>query len=148
MRFPPRLGHLATRRVVIAKLWPTYAEAHGIDEAEAVERLERALAGRLWEDLLEATWTALLEQNKKRRKPLEEDALLEKVAEALKDRPFRPGRIPKPSLTLSAFLILLDLEAGTMSDAARRALETSEGKRRTALGLADAGRFLADELTR
>jgi hypothetical protein len=148
MRFPPRLGHLATRRVVAAKLWPTFAEMHDIDEQEALQRLERALAGRLWEDLLEATWSALLEKNKNRKKRLDEDALLEKVAGALKERPFRAGRVAKPTPALSAFLVLADLEAGTLSDAARRALETPAGRQRTTEGLAEAGRFLADELTR
>src|SRR5215211_5820145 len=138
MRFPPRLGHLATRRVVTAKLWPTYAEMHGIDEPEALERLERAMAGRLWEDLLDATWAALLDKNKSKKKRLDEDALLEKLAGALKDRPFRPGRIAKPNPAMSAFLLLADLEVGTASDAARRVLETAEGRQRTAEGLAEA----------
>ena len=144
MRFPPRLGHLATRKVVVAKLWPTYAEVHGIDEAEARERLERALAGRLWEDLLEATWTAL--QGKKKR--LDEAGLLEKIAKSLQERPHRPGRMIKPTPAMSAFLLLVDIEAGTASDSVRRVLETPEGRQRAADGLAEAGRFLADEITR
>ncbi|NPC86378.1 hypothetical protein HPC49_50355, partial [Pyxidicoccus fallax] len=48
----------------------------------------------------------------------------------------------------SAFLILVDLEVGTVSDAARRVMETDEGRRRGEEGLAEAGRFLAAELTR
>ena len=144
MRFPPRLGHLATRKVVVAKLWPTYGEVHGIDEEEARERLERALAGRFWEELLEATWTAL--QGKKKR--LDDAGLLEKVAKTLQERPYRPGRTIKPTPAVSAFLLLLDVEAGTASDSVRRVLETPEGKQRSADGLAEAGRFLADELTR
>jgi hypothetical protein len=144
MRFPPLFGLLATRRVVIAKLWPTYAEAHGIDEAEALQRLERALAGHLWEDLLEATWTAL--QGKKKR--LDDAGLLEKIAKTLQERPYRPGRTIKPIPAMSAFLLLLDMEAGTASDSARRVLETPEGRQRAAGGLAEAGSFLAGELTR
>lgn len=144
MRYPPRLGHLATRRVVTAKLGPTYAAAHGIDDDEARQRLERALAGRLWEDLLEATWSALLGSKKR----LDESGLLEKVAGSLEERPYRPGRVVKQTPELSAFLILADLEAGTASDAARRVMETKEGQERAAAGLAEAGRILAAELTR
>jgi hypothetical protein len=144
MSFPPRLGHLATRRVVVAKLWPTYCEVHAVDEAEARERLERGLAGRLWEDLLDATWTAL--QGKKKR--LDDAGLLEKVAKTLQERPYRPGRMTQLNPAMSAFLLLVDVEAGTVGDAARRMLETPDGKQRAADGLAEAGRFLADELTR
>ena len=73
MRFPPRLAHLATRQVVVAKLTPTYARAHQLDEDEARLRLEAALKGPLLEDLLEATWRALLGGTKR----LSEDGLLE-----------------------------------------------------------------------
>ncbi|MGA9525402.1 MAG: hypothetical protein WBV82_28340 [Myxococcaceae bacterium] len=144
MRYPPRLGHLATRKVVVAKLWPTYAESHRVDEQEAIIRLERAVSGQLWDDLLETTWQALVGSTKR----LDEEGLLEKVAGALKDRPLRPGRVAKVDPDLSAFLVLADLEAGTAGDAARRVMESEEGRRRGAAGLAAAGRFLAAELTR
>ena len=52
MRYPPRLAHLATRAVVVAKLAPTYAAAHSIDDEEARVRLEASLSGSLLEDLL------------------------------------------------------------------------------------------------
>ncbi|MFT3839360.1 MAG: hypothetical protein QM723_20420 [Myxococcaceae bacterium] len=48
----------------------------------------------------------------------------------------------------SAFLVLIDLDAGLASDSARRILESEEGKRRLADGVAEAGRFLATELLR
>src|SRR4051812_32184839 len=89
-RAPPRLGHLATRAVVVAKLTPTFAKAHEIDEDEGRERLERAVHGPLWERLLDSTWAALFEG---RTRAIDDDALLEKVAGSLKDRPLRPGRI-------------------------------------------------------
>ena len=144
MRFPPRLGHLANRPVVIAKLWPTYAELHRVDEEEAMQRLTRALQGPLWEDLLASAWTAMLGNTKR----LDEADLLEKVARNLKDRPQRQGRVWKQTPALSAFLVSADLEAGTASDAARRVLETPEGKKKVDEGLAEAGRLLAEELTR
>ncbi len=59
MAFPPRLAHLATRPVVVAKLIPTYARAHNIDEDEASQRLSSALQGRLLPWLLEEAWTAM-----------------------------------------------------------------------------------------
>jgi len=144
MNHPPRLGHLATRAVIAARLGPTYAKAHAVDEDEAREQMERALQGALWERLLDATWAAMLGGTKR----LTEDGLLEKVAATLKDRPLRPGRAAPPGPAWSAFLVLADLEAGTASDAARRVLESPEGQRRAEEGLAEAGRFLAAELTR
>jgi hypothetical protein len=144
MNHPPRLGHLATRGVLAARLATTYAKAHNVDEEEAREQLERALRGSLWERLLDETWKAMLGGTKR----LSEDALLEKVAGTLKDRPLRPGREATVSPSWSAFLVLADLEAGTASDAARRVLESAEGQKRAAEGLAEVGRFLAAELAR
>lgn len=144
MSYPPRLAHLATRAVVVAKLMPTYARAHNIDEEEASQRLSTALAGRLLTALLDATWTAMRGTAKR----LTDDGLLEKVATTLGDRPLRPGRAAPSNPAWSAFLILLDLEVGTASDAARRVMETDEGRRRGDEGMAEVGRFLAAELTR
>jgi hypothetical protein len=144
MNHPSRLGHLVTRAVAAAKLRPTYAENHHIDEDEAQDRLERALRGHLWEVLLDATWAAL---NEKKR-PQDEAAVLERVAEKLKDRPLKPGRPWKMTPPASAFMVLIDLEAGVASDAARKVLESAEGERMTTAGIAEAGRQLAHELTR
>ncbi|WP_342375986.1 hypothetical protein NVS55_32595 [Myxococcus stipitatus] len=144
MSYPPRLSHLATRAVVVAKLVPTYAQAHRLDEEEAAQRLSSALSGKLLPALLEAAWTAM--QGKTKR--LNEDGLLEKVATTLSERPLRPGRVAPMTPSWSAFLVLTDLEAGTASDAARRVMESEEGRRRGNEGLAEAGRFLAAELTR
>ena len=144
MNHPPRLAHLATRAVLAAKLAPTYATAHNVDDDEAREQLERALRGSLWERLLDATWEAMLGDTKR----LSDEALVEKVAGTLKDRPLKPGRPAALSPAWSAFLVLADLEAGTASDAARRVLESAEGQRKAAEGLAEVGRFLAKELTR
>jgi hypothetical protein len=144
MRYPPRLAHLATRAVVVAKLVPTYAAAHSVDDEEARSRLDASLSGSLLEDLLAASWEALLGGAKR----LTEDGLLEKVAKSLQDRPLRPGRKVEPTTGWSAFLVLADLEAGTASEAARRLLETDAGQLRARAGLAEVGGFLARELTR
>jgi hypothetical protein len=142
--FPPRLSHLATRSVVVAKLAPTYAKAHGLDDEEAHTRVEAGLKGPLLERLLDAAWEAM----KGKTKRLDEQGLLEKVATTLADRPQRPGRTAQLSPAWSAFLILLDLEGGTATDSARKALETDAGRRMAQEGMAEAGRFLAAELTR
>jgi len=144
MAYPPRLGHLATRAVLVARLAPTYASAHRLDDDEARERLERALSGPLAEQLLDATWAALAGTSKK----LAADGLLEKVAGSLKDRPLRPGRVAPLSAAWSAFLVLADLEAGTATEAARRVMESEDGRRMAAAGIAEAGAYLAKELTR
>lgn len=144
MRYPPRLAHLATRSVVVAKLAPTYAAAHHIEDEEAVSRLSASLGGPLLDDLLAAAWAELT--GGKRR--LDDEGLLEKVAGALKDRPQRPGRTVGATPGWSAFLVLADVRAGTASDAAQRIFESPEGKARVEQGLAEVGRFLATELTR
>lgn len=144
MRYPPRLAHLATRAVVVAKLLPTYASAHSIDDEEARVRLEAALSGTLLEELLANTWTALQGGTKR----LTEDGLLEKVAKSLQDRPLRPGRAVEPTTGWSAFLVLADLSAGTASESARRLMETDAGQGRARAGLSEVGAFLARELTR
>ncbi|XXF76851.1 hypothetical protein P2318_27910 [Myxococcaceae bacterium GXIMD 01537] len=142
--YPPRLGHLATRAVVVAKLAPSFARAHHIDEEEAAQRLSTALSGPLLPRLLECAWEAM----KGGTKRLKEEGLLEKVATTLRERPMRPGRLAPEGPAWSAFLVVADLAAGTASDAARRVMESDEGQRRAQEGLAEAGRFLAAELTR
>ncbi len=144
MRYPARLAHLATRAVVVAKLLPTYAAAHSIDDEEARLRLESALSGTLLEELLAASWSALVGGAKR----LTDDGLLEKVAKSLQDRPLRPGRRVEPSAGWSAFLVLADLSAGTASESARRLMETDAGRTRASAGLSEVGAFLARELTR
>ncbi|RKH65166.1 hypothetical protein [Corallococcus aberystwythensis] len=144
MPYPPRLAHLATKAVVVAKLGPTYAEAHHVDSEEAAQRLSTALSGPLLASLLDATWTQMLGGTKR----LKEEGLLEKVAATLSDRPQRPGKVATVTAGWSAFLILVDLEVGTASDAARRVMESDEGRKRAAAGLKEVAAFLAQELTR
>ncbi len=131
---------------MVSKLAPTYAQTHEIDVDEAVERVDRALErdGQLRDQLLTACWDEL--QAKKRR--FDEAALLEKIAQLLKDRPQRPGKVAPMTAGWSALLVLIDLDAGLASDSARRILESDEGKKRLADGVTEAGKFLAAELLR
>ena len=144
MRYPPRLAHLATRAVVVAKLAPTYAEANSIEDEDGISRLDRALQSPLLDELLAATWNALLGMSDN----LEEEKLVQKVASGLKNRPQRPGKIAPLTAGWSAFLVLADVRAGIASDAAQRLLETEEGARRASAGLKEVGQFLAGELVR
>ncbi len=144
MRYPARLAHLATRAVVVAKLSPSYAAAHSLDDEEARTRLQAALSSSLLEDLLASTWSALVAGTKR----LSEDGLLEKVAKSLQDRPLRPGRTVEATPGWSAFLVLADLSAGTASESARRLMESDAGRARASAGLAEVGAYLARELTR
>ena len=144
MKFPPRLAHLATRAVVVAKLMPTYAEAHSIEEEEASQRLDVSLKSPLLEELLGAAWASL----KGSVKRLDDDGLLEKVARSLADRPLRPGKVAALTPAWSAFLVLADLHAGTASDSARKVMESDAGRKMARAGLESAGAHLAAELTR
>jgi hypothetical protein len=144
MSHPARFAHLATRAVVVAKLMPTYALAHEIDEEEAAQRLDAALAGALLPSLLSSAWSSIKGSTKR----LDEAGLLEKVAGTLRDRPLRPGRTATLNPAWSAFLVLADLHAGTASDAARKVLETEQGQKLVDAGLAEVGRYLGAELTR
>ena len=144
MSYPPRLGHLITRAVMAARFRPTFAASHEIDEDEAQDRLERALRGGLWELLLESTWFALTDK----KRQVDTDDVLNRIAKTLKDRPLRPGRVATLNPEFSAFLVVIDLEAGTASDAARKVLDSPQGEQMKKLGLAHAGRFLANELVK
>jgi hypothetical protein len=142
MRYPPRLSHLATRAVVVARLFSTYADAHDLDDEEARSRLTEALSGDFLEQVLASTWEAIRAKSPR----LSEAELLDKIAQNLSARPLRPGRRAQVTPAWSAFFILADLRVGTATEAARRALETDQGRQMSAAGLVEVGQHLAAEL--
>jgi hypothetical protein len=144
MRYPTRLPHLLTDAVLIARLAPSYEKAHNVDLEEAQLCLGTALRTELRDDLLEATWNAVRDRTPR----FKEETSLDKIATSIGDRPQRPGRVQPTDARWSAFWILVDLRAGTASDAARHALESEAGQAKVREGLAEAGRFLASELAR
>jgi hypothetical protein len=144
MRFPPRFSHLATRSVVVTKLAPMCALAHDADDDEASERLDRGLKGPLLDDLLAACWQQLTSAPERPS----DDAVLEQVAAALKKHGGKPGKTASVTPGWNAFLVLVDVRGGVAGDAARRVLETDEGKKRVAAGMVEVARHLATELTR
>ena len=142
--YPPRLSHLATRAVIGAKLRRAFADAHALSDDEALDRLEKALSSSLLTELLSAVWAAM----KELRSRLSEAELLDRVAQTLADRPLRPGRKVAITPTWSAFFLLADIRANVASDAASRVMETEQGSKMAAAGLAEAGRYVAAELLR
>jgi hypothetical protein len=144
MSYPPRLSHLATRAVLVARLRPVFAEAHNLSDEEADQRLAAALSGSLLQEVLSYTWDEL----KNMRARLSEAEVLDRVAKSLAPRPLRPGRKAEVTRSWSAFFVLADIEAGIASEAARRALQSEEGQRMALEGLREAGRYLAAELLR
>lgn len=144
MTHPPRLAHLAKRSFVVDVLAPTYAASHRLDPEEARIVLDRALRGRLLDDLLDACWEAL----RTRVKRFDADKTLERIADGLAKKPVRRGRVAEVDQAWSAFLVLVGIEAGTAGVAATRVFETDRGREMAEKGLAAAGRFLAEELLR
>lgn len=142
--YPPRLGHLVNRPVLVAKLFPTYGQAHEIDDDEAISRVERGLSQKLWEEVLAATWAALTDT----KRAVDETALLEKVARSLQKRPQRPGKLAQTNPAWSAFLLLIDVNLGNASMAAQKVLESPEAQAMARKGLAEVGKFIATEITR
>lgn len=144
MPHPPRLAHLATRTVLVAKLEATYAASHGVDLVEAGIRLARGLQGRVLTDLLDATWAGL----RATRKRGSDEDVLELVAEHVKERGLRPAKAAQITAGWSAAMVAIDVQAGTAGEGARRIIESVEGRPRVEAGLAEVGLFLAQELLR
>jgi len=130
--------------VIGAKLRRAFADAHALSDDEALDRLEKALSSSLLTELLSAVWAAM----KELRSRLSEAELLDRVAQTLADRPLRPGRKVAITPTWSAFFLLADIRANVASDAASRVMETEQGSKLAAAGLAEAGRYVAAELLR
>ena len=144
MRYPARLAHLATRAIVVAKLAPTFADAHQLDHDEAAYRLGAALSGPLLDDLLAATGR----RSSGARRSWTRRVCWRRSPGACGTGPSARAAPHRSTPDLSAFLLLADLAAGTASDAAGRVMETDAGKARARAGLAAVGQLLAHELTR
>jgi hypothetical protein len=127
-----------------AKLVPTYAEAHQLEDEEASTRIQTALQGALLEDLLAGIWATMVGSTQR----LDDEGLVEKVAKTLRDRPMRQGKVVALTPGWSAFFLRIDLAAGTASDAARKVMETDAGRQASTKGLEEVASHLAKELTK
>jgi hypothetical protein len=136
-----RLPSIVTRADLAWLLTPTYAAALSVDDDEAHDRLERAMARPdVAEDLL---W-GISEALEARRGPrTSEDALLDKLSAGLHAR---RGKVTAAASdpAVSAVLVRINLEIGLAPDALRATLETPKGR-----AILDAGlRKLGDQLVR
>ncbi len=141
--FSRRLPHVVTRADLVTMLAPTYAAARGVDEDEAVERLDQALAARgVMDELLSALSAGLRDAKGPRT---DEDALLDRLSAGVQARRGRVRAAPD-SPGLAAVLVRLDLEIGVAPETMRATLATPRGAAVLQEGLAALGRHLVKEL--
>jgi hypothetical protein len=143
--FSRRLPHVVTRADLVALLAPTYAQARGVDEEEARERLARALAApAALDDLYRALSDALAGEKGPRTA---EDALVDRISARVAARRGR-ARAAAATPAVSAALVRLDLEIGLAPESMRATLATPRGAALLDAGLRELGAHLARELLR
>jgi hypothetical protein len=136
-----RIPHVVPRAELVALLAPTYAAARAVDEEEARERLEQALArGGIAADLHRALAAALRAVQGPRTS---EDALVDRLAAGLAARRARV-KAAAAGPAVAAVLVRLDLEIGVAPEPMRATLEGERGRALLAEGL----RTLAEHLVR
>jgi hypothetical protein len=140
-----RLPAIVTRADLAWLLTPTYAAAMSVDDEEAHERLERALARpEVVDDLL---W-GLSEALEAARGPRTAvDALLDKLSAGLHARRGKVTAAGGDPL-VSAVMVRINLELGLASETLRATLRTEQGGAMLDAGLRKLGDHLVRELVR
>lgn len=143
MYFSRRLPHVVTRRDLVKLVAPTYARARSVDEGEASERLERALAvPSALDDLYRGISDALVDAKGPRTA---EDALMDRISARIAARSARAR--PAPGTPgIAAVLVRLDVEIGLAPDAMRATLATGKGKELLEAGLREIGAHVVKQL--
>jgi hypothetical protein len=143
--FSRRLPHVLTRADLAMLLAPTYANARGVDEEEAAERLARALAvPAALDDVYRGVSGALAAARGPRTS---EDALVDRISAGVAARRAR-ARAAAATPGVSAVLVRLDLEIGLAPDAMRATLGSDRGRALLDAGLGELGAHLVKELLR
>ena len=143
--FSRRLPHVLTRKDLVLLLAPTYAAARGVDEDEAMARLERALAvPAALDDVYRGVSAALREKQGPRTT---EDALVDKLSAAVVARRAK-ARAATATPAISAALVRLDLEIGLAPEPMRATLASERGKAFLEEGLRALGAHVVKELLR
>jgi hypothetical protein len=141
--FSRRLPHVLPRKDLARVLAPTYAKAASVDLDEALERMERAVASdRICDDLYAGLSAALAEKKGPRTT---EDELIDKLSEGVQKR---RGRVKAAEITpsLSAAMVLINLELGYAPEMMRNALQNEKGRALLDDGLRALGAHLVREL--
>lgn len=145
MVFSPRLPHVVTRKDLVRLLAPTYARARGVDEAEAVERLTRALsAPPLLDDVYGALAAALADARGPRTAA---DVVMDRISARLARHVAR-ARAAEVTPAVSAVLVRIDLETGIAPESMRETLASPQGRPVLEAGWRELGRHLARDLLR
>jgi hypothetical protein len=141
MATSPRLPHILPTRELVRLLLPTYAEASSVDDTEAQDRLETALASAdLRDDLYGAFERSLAEQRGPRTS---EDQQLDRFSQALAKR--HNFKVIPSTPAVSAALVGINLAAG-LGEGLAAALATEKGRALYQQGLSVLARELVKEL--
>jgi hypothetical protein len=141
--FSRRLPHIVTRKDLALLVAPTYAASAAVDFDEAQERMERAVGSQRVVDQLYAGLSGALEQRKGPRTEVE--ALMDALSAGVQKR---RSRVKAAALTesISAVMVMLNLELGYAPEMMRGALDNPKGKALLAEGLRALGAHLLKEL--
>lgn len=143
MLFSPRLPHVLPRKVLADLLAPTYAAGRGVDEDEARDRLERALAVPA---ALEAVYGGLSQALRDAQGArTSEDKLIDKLSQGVLARRYRVP-VLAASPPVAAALVRLDLEVGLAPESMRETLASPRGRALLDEGLRVLGAHLVKEL--
>lgn len=143
--FSPRLPHVVTRADLAWLLAPSYAAALSVEEEEAHERLERALAHPSLLDEIHGGLSAGLAAAQGARQSV--DDVMDKVSARVQRRRSR-ARAAAATAALSAVLVRINLEIGLAPESMRETLSGEKGRALLARGLGELGAHLAKELLR
>ena len=126
-------------------LAPTYAKASKVDPELAQERISQALQSqRVLDDVYAGLSAALAEAKGPRTS---DDELIDKLSAGTQARRARV-RAAELTPSVSAVLVLLNLEIGEAPDMMRDALQGEKGRALLEEGLRSIGRHLVKELIR
>jgi hypothetical protein len=136
--FSRRLPHVLTRPDLAQLLTPTYAEAVGVDEDEALERMQAAVERQaIVDDLYVSVSSALAAVQGTRS----EDEIMNKLSQGVQKRLGRMKPAPV-TMALSALMVRVNIELGHAPESLRATLETDKGRALLATGLKEIGEFL------
>jgi hypothetical protein len=141
--FSRRLPHVVTRADLVRIVTPTYAQAIGVEDDEAEERLTRALAQPEIQDLL---YEALSDGLRAAQGPrTTDDALVDRLSAHITARRSRVRPAPVTP-GLSALLVEINLAIGMAPEGMRATLESERGRAVRAAGVRELGAHLMKEL--